>query len=131
MGLTWGRTDVGIFRSPKYTVLRKRGAWRGMVAGVAGNLYAVEHETNGFLAHDVVQDLFARAGEESQLADVGLWVPVAGGYEISGYDERQSTTNTSVKGRSGAANRWSCKNGHHDKCRLPGCPCDCHKEPRP
>lgn len=127
MGMSWARIDHGIFRSPKYTVLRKAGQWRAMVGGVYGNLYANEHTTDGFLAEDVIDELWQRDRELEHLVGVGLWVPVGGGFQISGFDERQTVGNTSAKGQLAAAVRWSCSKGHHvPQCRMTGCECSCH-----
>lgn len=110
MGLPWVRLDCSFPSNPKVLELVAANRHKAAFGYVCGLTYAGNHGTDGFIPATALVFLHITRKEATQLVDVGLWVPVSGGWEINGWDEFQVSDEAAKKRREraqkGAAARW-------------------------
>lgn len=89
MGLPWVRLDTQFPSNPKILALVEAGKFRAGFVWAASLAYAGAHGTDGFIPTGALPFLHATKNDAKVLADVGLWDPVPGGWEIHDWAEFQ------------------------------------------
>jgi hypothetical protein len=109
--LPWVRFDTSLPDHPKILALldMKDGRAAGFVYCCA-LAYAGKHGTDGFIPRGALGRVNGRPADAQKLVDVGLWLPVDGGWDIAGWAERQESTDATQARRTKAQNaaraRW-------------------------
>lgn len=110
VGLPWIRLDTSFPMNPKVLELVSAKKHRAAFAYICGLTYAGGHGTDGFIAPTALPYVHATRRDAADLVDVGLWVPVPGGWQINGWDEKQLSDEAAKRRREraqkGAAKRW-------------------------
>lgn len=113
MALPWVRLDTAFPQNPKVLMLAEDKKWQAIAVYVAGLAYSGAHGTDGFLPGGCLAFLHGTKRNATDLATVGLWNPVKGGWEINGWAEFQPSTEEHKKrkarARAAAEARWHGK----------------------
>lgn len=113
MGLPWVRLDTQMPSNPKILYLVEDRKWRAAFNWAASLCYSGGHGTDGFLPKASLPFLHASPKEATILADVGLWLPAPGGWEINSWAEFQPT-NEEMQQRRQRAKDAAMKRWHGD-----------------
>lgn len=110
MGLPWVRLDCALPSNPKVLLLVAAKRFQAAFGYVCSLTYAGNHGTDGFIPTAALPFLHMTRREAQQLVEVGLWVPVTGGWEINGWAEFQvsnaETQERKKRSRDAAMARW-------------------------
>lgn len=110
MGLPWVRLDCSLPTNPKVLELVADNKYKAAFGYVCGLTYAGNHGTDGFIPLTALMFMHITRKEAVHLVEAGLWLPVAGGWLINGWDEFQVSDDAAKKRREraqkGAAKRW-------------------------
>ena len=111
MPLPWVRLDTQWPHNPKFLALVEDKKWRAITVYMAGLGYSGAHGTGGFIPELSLPFLHATKREASELAQVNLWSPAPGGWDINGWCEFQPVTDEAEerrrKAKLAAEVRWS------------------------
>jgi hypothetical protein len=111
MPLPWVRLDTGFPHNPKVLVLVEDKKWQAIAAYIGGLAYSGAHGTDGFLPQSCLPYIHATRKNANELVGVGLWMPVAGGWDINGWREFQQSSeeaqNRRKRAQAAAELRWS------------------------
>lgn len=110
MGLPWVRLDTQWPHNPKFLALVEDRKWRAIAVHWAAVGYAGVHNTGGVIPALALPVIHGTKREATDLSDVNLWVPVAGGWEINGWAEYQrddAAEDRSAKAKRAAQVRWA------------------------
>lgn len=111
MGLPWVRLETSLPTNPKVLALVEDGAFRAAFAYICGLSYCGAQGTAGFIPRSALPFIHARKTEANKLAEVGLWIECAGGWDVNGWNDFQPTSDEiqkrSEKAKKAAAARWS------------------------
>lgn len=111
MALPWVRLETALPTNPKILLLVEDKAFQAIAAYVFGLSYCGAQGTDGFVPRAALPFLHARKADAGRLVDAGLWLEVAGGWEINGWHDFQPTSEELAKRRErakkAAAKRWS------------------------
>lgn len=113
MGLPWIRLDTSMPTNPKVLELIDAKRHKAAFGYVCGLTYAGLHGTDGFIPAGVLVFIHMTKTEAAHLVDVGLWVPVAGGWLINGWDEFQ-VSDEAAKARRERAQKAAAKRWKHE-----------------
>lgn len=119
MALVWVRLDTGLPDHPKVLALIGDKKHRSALAYVFGLAYAGRHETDGFIPAAALPFIHATTADARALVDVGLWLPVAGGWVVNSWEEHQPTSSTSDirrKSLQRASRKGGCVKNHGPDC---------------
>lgn len=120
-GLPWVRMDSSWYENDKFAALLEDRKIAAVVAYWAGLAWSGGNGKGGFVPRLSLYTIRATAKIAADLVDVGLWVPVEGGWMIHDYDEYQLTSDEIEKrrqrARAAAEVRWSRERGQD---ALPG-----------
>ena len=124
MGLPWIRLDTSFPTNPKVLELVESKRHKAAFGYVCGLTYAGLHGTDGFIPVGALPFIHVTKAEAAHLVGVGLWVPVAGGWLINGWDEFQVSDEAAKKRREraqkAAARRWEKEETPQPKAHLRG-----------
>lgn len=124
MGLPWVRLDTSLPTNPKVLELVEAKRHKAAFGYVCGITYAGLHGTDGFIPAGALPFIHVTKAEARQLVEVGLWVPVAGGWLINGWDEFQVSDAAAKQRREraqkAAAKRWKPEEEPKPKGHLRG-----------
>lgn len=111
MGLPWVRLETALPTNPKILALVEDKAYQAISAYVCALSYSGAQGTDGFIPRAALPFIHARKVDAARLVDVGLWLEVAGGWDINGWHDFQPTSEELSKRRErakkAAAKRWS------------------------
>lgn len=112
MSLPWIRLDTALPDHPKILALvdgNKDGRASAFVH-ICAMAYAGRHGTDGFVPREALRRVNGTNADAQRLVKVGLWKPDPGGWMINGWDEYQSsdesTRERSARARRAAEIRW-------------------------
>ena len=115
MALPWVRLDTQWSHNPKFLELAEDKKWRAIVVYMAGLGYAGAHGTDGFLPSLCLPMLHGTRRDAADLAEVRLWTPTVGGWDINGWAEFQTSSDEAAerkrKAKLAAEVRWGKKKG--------------------
>jgi hypothetical protein len=110
MGLPWVRLDTQFPSNPKILYLVADKKFKAAFVWTSSLAYAGAHGTDGFVPAAALPFLHATKSDAKALVEVGLWVEVAGGWEINSWAEFQpsneETQERKRKARDAAVSRW-------------------------
>lgn len=89
MSLPWVRLDTAFPRHPKVLSLASERHWQAIASYVSGLAYSGEQGSDGFIPAVSLPWIHGTKRTGAQLADVGLWIPKDGGWQVNGWDEFQ------------------------------------------
>lgn len=113
-GLPWIRFDTSLPDNPKILNLveERDGRAAGFVY-CCGLAYSGKHGTDGFIPGSALPRINGRPADPGRLVSTELWLPVAGGWQINGWaDKQESTDETQARrerAQKAAAARWEKK----------------------
>ncbi len=114
MPLPWVRLDTGFPHNPKVLVLAEDRKWHAIAVYICGLAYSGAHGTDGFLPQSCLPYIHGTRKNASELVDVGLWMPCAGGWEINGWREYQSSSEETEQRRKRAKAAAEVRWGRRD-----------------
>lgn len=114
--LSWVRVQSGISRNHKtLELLPQKGGDRALNVFIFGLGYCAEQGNDGFIPQGALGLIHGTPRAAQMLVDVGMWIPVHGGWDVHGYAEYQPTSEEararSDKARKAAETRWGKRNG--------------------
>jgi hypothetical protein len=113
MALPWVRLDTQWPHNPKFLMLAEDKKWRAIAVYMASLGYSGAHGTDGFIPIVALPMLHSTRKEASDLAEVSLWLPAQGGWDINGWSEFQPSQEDAKKRRDkaqlAAQARWHGK----------------------
>ena len=109
--LAWVRLDTAMPRNQKVLALTAlKEGHRAAFVWLCSLSYAGEQGTDGFIPHPALPMIHGRPVDANRLVDVGLWVPMPGGWNIHDWaDYQQSNAETekrTARAKAMAEARW-------------------------
>jgi hypothetical protein len=114
--LSWVRVQSALSRNHKtLALLPQKGGDRALNVFIFGLGYCAEQGNNGFIPEGALGLIHGNTKSAELLSDVGMWIPVHGGWDVNDYEEYQpsdeESKQRSERARHAAEVRWSKKNG--------------------
>lgn len=110
-GLPWVRLETAFPSNPKVLMLVESKSWRAITTYLCGLSYSGAHGTDGFIPAHALPFLHGSKRDADRLADVALWIPRQGGWDINGWAEFQPSTQETqdrrARAKAAAEIRWS------------------------
>ena len=115
--LAWVRLDTAMPRNQKVLALTAlKDGHRAAFVWLCSLSYAGEQGTDGFIPFPALAMIHGRPVDANRLVDVGLWVPMPGGWVIHDWaDYQQSNAETekrTARAKAMAEARWSKARAH-------------------
>lgn len=113
--LSWVRVQSSISRNHKtLALLPQKGGDRALNVFIFGLGYCAEQGNDGFIPEGALGLIHGTARAAQMLVDVGMWLPIPGGWDINDYAEYQPSDDESkqrsARARHAAEVRWGKKN---------------------
>jgi hypothetical protein len=109
-GMAWVRLESAFGTNPKTLELAHRKQWRAIVAYISGLGYSGQQGLDGFIPDNAMHIIHATNKDRDTLIEIGMWLPVEGGYEIHDWHDYQPTseavTARKQKAKQAAETRW-------------------------
>lgn len=116
MALHWVRLDTEFPTNFKVMELVSEQHFRALFVYVSSLAHSGKNETDGFIAETWLPMIHGTPKIARELVDVGLWMPVPGGWEIPDWADYQPTSEESrarsAKARKAAEARWAKRKGN-------------------
>jgi hypothetical protein len=87
----WVRLAHDMYRNPKVMVLMHRQQHRSVAVYCCGLAWCGDHRQDGFIPAFALAQIHGRASDAAHLCEVGLWLPVDGGWVVNDWDAWQDT----------------------------------------
>lgn len=113
MGLPWVRLDTQMPSNPKILYLIEDKNSHSAFVWACSLSYSGAHGTDGFIPKAALKTIHGTLKDAKNLVDVGLWIPVPGGWEVNDWADFQPSSDEhqerKERARAAAMLRWHGK----------------------
>ncbi len=124
-GLPWVRIDCNLYQHPKMLeLLDRKDGHRSAWVFICSVCYSGQFGTDGYIKPSQLPAIHGRQVDAENLAAVGLWDVVPGGWlvhDYADYNPLRSTSDQVRKAKRAGGARGACHRWHQQPCELPDC----------